>query len=278
MQHTHTEHPQPSQTDHLDPHLQTPHIPSEIIPPKTELSLDKPPLSTDPPPYSDESSSSHLQYDDEHQTHLMIQAMWDRARVISTAESPQNKQMFHEWLRELCEQSSHTLTTLHQITHISENHLQALLWGEPENIPYESLMRGFTQSIATVLADNPEPIMLAYRSCYRRQFSEPVLKPSKSITGFSLHPLSKLNTLKQSLRLFIKTISQYLKGPQKIALITVIIISGLVLFSLLWPSQASSTPLSLHTLVIQRFAHSVDEFRSLILSVKHGHSWIVESV
>lgn len=168
----------------------------EVLPPSVPGAGGRDGLSTGLPPEPQEMTAVASGYEGRGISSvveaLSVQAMWDRARLISTADEPQNQHMFHQWLGELRQHYAYDLSTLTQITKISPAYLEALFTGELSTIPHESLVRGFVQCLAQLLSPNPDPIMFAYRSCYQREFTEPALVSSPHATGLLLQPVSKM--------------------------------------------------------------------------------------
>lgn len=155
-----------------------------------------------------------------------VKAMWDRARLISTAAEPQNQQMFHQWLRELHSYCAYDLATLTQITKISPAYLEALFTGQLSIIPHESLVRGLVQCLAQLLSAHPDPIMFAYRACYQREFAEPGLMSSFHATGLLLQPLSKVAAAKLHGRVALQWLgASVLRHPWRSAALLVAILS-----------------------------------------------------
>ena len=176
-----------------------------------------------------------------------IKNMWDRARIITTADSPKNKQLFHQWLYELYQACPYDTAALNQITKISPAYLAAIFAGELEQIPHESLARGFIQCLAQLLADDPDPIMLAYRACYPRQFSQPALISSHSKgsgSEFYRKPLATIISLQQHAKLGLKYLQSALVKQRwlmlAMLLITLIIIISYVIYA--WTHQYAPQP------------------------------------
>ncbi|MCY4381291.1 MAG: hypothetical protein OXC40_06980 [Proteobacteria bacterium] len=106
-------------------------------------------------------------YDDEARpVFCQGETLWDQARIIITSEHPQNQILFASWLSQLVALSSYNVPSLAQVTNIPENYIEKVLTGHIAELPYEALSRGVVQNLASVIADDPEPIMFTYRACF----------------------------------------------------------------------------------------------------------------